>query len=70
MPQMGAVMKISVDYDKCQSNAVCVGYAPQVFEVREDGYLYLFTDTPPEKLRGAVDKAQKSCPTQAITVED
>ncbi len=32
-------MRIEVDYDKCQSNAVCMGIAPEIFEVREDGFL-------------------------------
>ena len=29
--------KVVVDFDKCQSNAVCQGIAPEVFEVRDDG---------------------------------
>ncbi|HUD17974.1 MAG TPA: hypothetical protein VMQ59_11955, partial [Acidimicrobiales bacterium] len=27
-------VKIVVDYDECASNAVCMGIAPEVFEVR------------------------------------
>ena len=30
-------MKVVVDYDVCASNAVCMGIAPEVFEVRDDG---------------------------------
>ena len=34
-------MKVVVDFDICQSNAVCQESAPKVFEVRDDGSLYI-----------------------------
>ena len=34
-------MKIVVDYDQCASNGVCMGILPEVFEVRDDGFLYV-----------------------------
>lgn len=61
-------MKIEVDYDRCQSNAVCMQIAPNVFEVREDGYLYVLIDAPEEPLRPLIEKAVASCPTQAIKI--
>ncbi|WP_298334482.1 ferredoxin [Ferrimicrobium sp.] len=63
-------MRIEVDYDKCQSNAVCEGLAPSVFEVRDDGFLYVINENPPEDLHAAVLAAQAQCPTQAISVSD
>jgi ferredoxin len=63
-------MRIEVDYDKCQSNAVCEGLAPSVFEVRDDGFLYVINENPPEDLHAAVRAAQEQCPTQAISVSD
>ena len=39
-------MKIVVDYDECASNAVCMGIAPEVFEVRDDGFLYVLNENP------------------------
>jgi ferredoxin len=63
-------MKVVVDFDLCQSNAVCQGLAPEVFEVRDDGYLYLLQDNPDEALRSKVESAARSCPVQAISVED
>ena len=33
-------MKVVVDYDLCESNAVCMAIAPEVFEVRDDCLLY------------------------------
>ncbi len=63
-------MKVVVDYDKCKSNAVCMGVAPEVFEVRDDGFLYLLTEEPPQELRPKLEEAVRTCPTQAISLAD
>jgi ferredoxin len=62
-------MKVIVDFDICQSNAVCMEIAPKVFEVRDDGYLYILMEEPPESLRAEVEEAAERCPTGAITIE-
>ena len=41
-------MKVVVDYDLCESNAVCMGILPEVFEVRDDDFLYVLNENPPE----------------------
>lgn len=66
---MGA-MKVIVDFDRCESNAVCMGVAPEVFEVRDDDYLYILDEDPAEALRPKVEEAARSCPKAAITIED
>ncbi len=43
--------------------------APEVFEVRDDGFLYILQEEPGEELRAKVAEAAMLCPTQAITVE-
>lgn len=63
-------MKIVVDFDKCNSNAVCQVAAPEVFEVREDNFLYILQENPPESLRAKVEAAVRGCPTRAIALED
>lgn len=62
-------MKVVVDFDICQSNAVCMEVAPQVFEVRDDGYLYVLQENPSEAMRAEVEEAAERCPTGAITIE-
>lgn len=62
-------MKIVVDFELCQSHGLCTEAAPEVFEVRDDGFLYILNETPDEKLRSKVDKAIRECPTGAISVE-
>jgi ferredoxin len=64
-------VKVVVDFDVCASNAVCMGIVPEVFEVRDDGFLYVLDEHPPETLRDRLREAVRSCPTGAITlVED
>ena len=62
-------MKVKVDFDLCESNAVCMGILPEVFEVRDDDYLYILDETPAEALRPKVEEAARSCPKAAITIE-
>ncbi|MHB1533636.1 MAG: ferredoxin [Acidimicrobiales bacterium] len=63
-------MRVVVDFDRCESNALCMAAAPEVFEVRDDDFLYVLQEQPPEELRAKVNEAARSCPTQAITIED
>lgn len=63
-------MKVVVDFDVCQSNALCMGVAPEVFEVRDDGYLYVLDEHPGEDLRAKMEEAARMCPTQAISVQE
>jgi ferredoxin len=62
-------MRIVVDFDLCESNAVCMGILPEVFEVRDDDFLYVLQDEPGEELREKVEEAARRCPKQAITIE-
>jgi ferredoxin len=63
-------MKITVDFDLCSSNAVCMSIAPEVFEVRDDGYLYVLNEEPGEELAARVREAVTSCPNGAISIEE
>ena len=63
-------MRVVVDYDVCASTGACMQAAPEVFEVRSDGYLYILQENPGEELRPKVNQAAELCPTAAITIED
>jgi ferredoxin len=63
-------MRISVDYDLCESNALCMDAAPEVFEVREDDLLHVKIEAPDEALRLKIKQAARACPKQAITMLD
>jgi ferredoxin len=63
-------VRVVVDFDRCESNAVCMGILPEVFEVRDDDFLYILMEEPPEALRPKVEEAVRLCPKQAISIED
>jgi ferredoxin len=62
-------MKVIVDFEVCQSHGLCMQSAPEVFELRDDGFLYILQENPPESLRGKVQTAVRECPTGAIKLE-
>ena len=39
-------MKVIVNFDVCESNALCMEAAPEVFEVRDDDFLYVLAEHP------------------------
>lgn len=63
-------MRIVVDYDLCESNAICMQIAPEVFEVRDDDFLYVLDETPPESMRDKMEESVQRCPKQAISIAD
>ena len=63
-------MKVNVDFDLCESNAVCMGILPEVFEVREDDFLYILDENPPESLRAKLEECVASCPRAAISIAE
>ncbi len=65
----GAV-RVVVDRNLCEANALCMGVAPEVFEVGEDDELYVLMEEPPEHLRSKVEHAVAVCPKNAIRLID
>jgi ferredoxin len=62
-------MKVSVDFDTCDANGVCMSICREVFDVQDDG-LHLLQEQTRDELRDKLKGAEVSCPTQAITVQD
>jgi ferredoxin len=63
-------MKVVVDFDRCESNAVCMGIAPEIFEVRDDDFLYILQENPGEELRAKLEESVRLCPKQAISIAE
>ena len=61
-------MKIKVDYDLCESNALCEAMAPDVFEVDDDDNLQLRTDQTTDENVEGVKRAVAACPRAAISL--
>lgn len=66
----GMGFRVVVDFDRCESNALCMAAAPEVFEVRDDDFLYVLQEQPPEELRDKCLEAARLCPKQAIAIVD
>ena len=62
-------MQIVVDFDKCDSNGVCCGIAPEVFELDDENFLVIKQESPGDELQDKMDEAVRSCPTGAISLE-
>ncbi len=63
-------MKVSVDFDLCESNALCEALAPDVFELDDDEFLHVKKpDIGPEDV-DAVRRAVAACPRAAITLDE
>jgi ferredoxin len=47
-----------------------MGIVPEVFEVRDDDFLYILDEHPPPGLHDKVREAVERCPKQAISTVD
>ncbi|MEY4365430.1 MAG: hypothetical protein RLZZ305_774 [Actinomycetota bacterium] len=63
-------MRIVVDFNVCASTGACSQIAPEVFEVRTDGYLYVLQESPEGANADLARQAADMCPTAAISIED
>ena len=64
-------MKIKVDFDLCESNALCEALAPQNFQIDDDDFLQILDENVTDENRDAVKQAIAACPKSAISlVED
>ena len=61
-------MKVVVDYDLCEANALCMEACPEVFRVEDDDTLTVLMDEVPESLRKKLQDAERLCPRQAIRI--
>lgn len=62
-------MKVTVDYDLCESNAVCVGIDPATFEIRDDDVMYIIDgEITDDAKRARVEEAVRRCPKQALEI--
>ncbi|MCX4093432.1 ferredoxin [Nocardia sp. alder85J] len=62
-------MKLIVDFDQCEANGICVGIAPDIFELDDQDYLNVtVTEVPDDRLE-AVRDAVAQCPKAALRLE-
>ncbi|BBX63442.1 ferredoxin [Mycobacterium saskatchewanense] len=61
-------MKIDVDWDLCESNGVCMGIIPEVFQLGDDDMLAVLQPEVTAQNEAQVREAVRQCPRQAISL--
>ncbi len=61
-------LKVVVDWDLCESNALCVEACPEVFRVDDDDNLQILIESPDASLLDKLREAERVCPRQAIQI--
>jgi sterol 14-demethylase len=61
---------LTLDSDLCQGHAVCVGEAPEVFRIGDDGKVERIPNVDPNQYAEAVRAARDYCPTRTIRVSE
>lgn len=64
------MQKIKVDYDACESNAMCEALAPDIFQLDDEDLLQVLDDRVTEENRERVEQAVAACPKSAISIDD
>jgi ferredoxin len=63
-------MRVIVDLQRCEANGLCMGVAPDVFQLTDNDELILLAEHPDQSQRAAILTAVQLCPRQAITFQD
>ena len=59
-------MHVEVDRDRCEGNAVCVGIAPDVFDLDDQDYAVILADEVAVDREALVEQSIAECPRAAI----
>jgi ferredoxin len=59
-------LTVAVDRVACEGHALCVVYAPDVFDVDDEERAVVTRDPVPAELRADVEQAAGQCPVRAI----
>ncbi len=63
-------MRVEVDRDRCEGNAVCVGIAPDLFDLDDEDYAVVKADPVPEDQVEPAQRAIEECPRAALIRRD
>ena len=63
-------MRVEVDRDRCEGNAVCVGIAPDLFDLDDEDYAVLKVDEGPAEQEDLAEQAIAECPRAALIRKD
>lgn len=64
------VVRVIVDRDRCEGNAVCLGIAPDIFDLDDDDYAVVKLDPIPPDQEKLAEQAIAECPRAALIRQD
>ncbi|OPX09285.1 ferredoxin [Mycobacterium sp. AT1] len=63
-------MRVEVDRDRCEGNAVCVGIAPDLFDLDDEDYAVIKADPVPDGQEDLAEQSVAECPRAALIRKD
>ena len=63
-------MRVVVDRDRCEGNAICVKIAPEVFALDDDEYAMVTAEPVPLEQETLAEHAIAECPRAALARKD
>ena len=60
--------KIQIDWDLCESNAMCEALAPDHFQIDDNDDLQVLDDVVTDDNQALIEQAVASCPKSAISI--
>jgi ferredoxin len=63
-------MRVEVDRDRCEGNAVCVGIAPDLFDLDDEDYAVVKADPVPDDQEDVAEQSIAECPRAALIRRD
>jgi ferredoxin len=63
-----SMAKVNVDFDLCESNAMCEALAPDVFRIDDDDFLQVDDPVVTDENRDRVEQAVAACPKSALSI--
>jgi ferredoxin len=63
-------MRVEVDRDRCEGNAVCLGIAPDLFDLDDEDYAVMKVDEIPTDQEQLAEQSVNECPRAALIRKD
>jgi len=63
-------VRVEVDRDRCEGNAVCVGISPDLFDLDDEDYAVVKADPIPTDKEQLAEQAIAECPRAALLRKD
>lgn len=63
-------MRVEVDWGLCESNGVCMGIIPEVFQLDDEDMLHVLQPEVTPENESLIRDAVRQCPRQAISIKE